>query len=111
MREVHVEHLLGRRVRDASGKVVGRIEELRSDIVDGELVVLEFHLGPAALLERLGVALTLLPFVRLLGSSHEPRSVRWEMMDLDDPHHPRLRGRFEDVTAAISRSDRPSRPS
>lgn len=111
VREVHVEHLLGRKVRDSAGHVVGHIEELRSAIVNGELVVLEFHLGPAAVLERLGVALNQLPLLHFIRSGYAPRSVPWQMMDLDDPHHPRLRGRLEDVTSVISRSGIPSHPS
>lgn len=111
VREVYVEQLLGRTVRDSDGRVVGRIEELRSAIVDGERVVTEFHLGPAALLERLGIMASRLPLLRLLGSSKAPRSVSWESLDLDDPRHPRLRGRVDDATRTISRSGRPSHPS
>jgi sporulation protein YlmC with PRC-barrel domain len=111
VREVYVEQLIGREVRDSDGRVVGRIEELRSAIVDGERVVTEFHIGPAALLERVGIVATQLPLLRLLGSGKPPRSVPWESMDLDDPRHPRLRGAFDDVTTIISRSDRPSHPS
>jgi len=37
--EAHVEHLLGRQVRDIDGRVVGRLEELRVEVVDGEYVV------------------------------------------------------------------------
>ena len=32
-REVHVERLLGRRVRDFNGAVVGRLEELRCETI------------------------------------------------------------------------------
>ena len=79
VREIHVELLLGRKVRDADDRVVGRIEELRSAIVDGERVVTEFHIGPAALLERIGVVASELPLLRLLGSGVAPRSVPWPM--------------------------------
>jgi hypothetical protein len=108
---LHVEQLLGREVRDADDHIVGRIEELRSEIVDGERVVTEFHIGPAALLERLGVVAAELPVLRWLGSGRSPRSVAWNLMDLSDPRHPRLRGRLDDVTKVISRSDIPSHPS
>jgi hypothetical protein len=111
VREVHVEQLLGRRVRDTDGRVVGRIEELRSAIVDGERVVTEFHIGPAALLERIGLVVSELPIFRLFGSGSPPRSAPWQLMDLDDPRHPRLRGRLDDATTTISRSDKPFRPS
>ena len=109
--EVHVERLLGRKVTDADGKVVGRIEEMRSAIVDGERVVTEFHIGPAALLERVGLAFAELPIVGWLASVAESRSVPWYLIDLEDPRHPRLLGRLHDVGKAISRSDIPSHPS
>ena len=109
--EVHVEQLLGRKVVDVDGRVIGRIEEMRSEIVDGERVVTEFHLGPAALLERVGLVVGELPFLRMFAASRSARSVAWNHLDLSDPRHPRLRGRLEDSTTAISRSDRPSHPS
>ena len=109
--EAHVELLLGRKVIDADSRVVGRIEELRSELVDGERVVTEFHLGPHALLERIGAVVAQLPLLGSFGSRGRPRSVAWRLMDLSDPRRPRLRGRLEDSTTVISRSERPSHPS
>jgi len=88
--EIHVEHLLGRRVRDADGRVAGRIEEFKLDVVKGETIVAEYHLGPDALWERLGGAALHLPFVRAL--PFRPRRIRipWQRMDLSDPLRPRL---------------------
>jgi hypothetical protein len=88
---VHVEHLLGRRVRDADGVVVGRLEELCVEIVNGDPVVTEFHVGPAALLERIGAFVHQLPFFALLPWSRRLRRIRWDEIDLTDPRHPRLR--------------------
>jgi len=110
IREVHAEQLLGRKVIDVDGRVVGRIEEMRSEIVDGERVVTEFHLGPTALLERIGAAVGELPLLRFFAPT-PARCVAWNLMDLRDPRHPRLRGRLDESTAPISRSDRPSHPS
>ena len=90
--EVHVEQLLGKRVRDANGVVLGRIEELRVEIVDGESVVTEWHLGSAALWERLGGMALQLPFLRYLSSERKGNRIPWQMMDLSDWRHPRLRG-------------------
>jgi hypothetical protein len=89
--EAHVEHLLGCRVLDIDGDVVGRIEELHVEIVDGELVVLEYHVGPAALLERIAGFATSLPFFGAV--FREPRGlrVRWQDLDLSEPSHPRVR--------------------
>jgi sporulation protein YlmC with PRC-barrel domain len=89
-REVHVERLLGRRVRDFNGVVIGRLEELRCETVDGETVVVEVHVGPAALSERLGGFLFQLPFFRYIRFERWEYRVRWDQLDLADPDHPRL---------------------
>ena len=91
-REVHVEHLLGRRVRDANGAVIGRVEELCVEIVDGDPVVMELHVGPSALLERIGAFVHQLPFVALVPWSRRIHRIRWSEIDLSDPRHPRVRG-------------------
>lgn len=91
--EVHVERLLGRRVRDANGAVVGRIEEVCVEIVDGEPVVAEFHVGSAALLERIGAFVHELPFFSLIPRLPRLRTIRWDEIDLRDPSYPRLRAR------------------
>lgn len=91
-REIHIERLLGRRVRDVNGRVVGRIEELRLAVVNGETIVAEFHLGPNALWERLGGAAIQLPFVRALPFKPRQLRVPWQRMDLSDPLDPRLTG-------------------
>ena len=89
--EVHVERILGRRVRDAEGRVIGRVEELRVDVIDREPVVTEWHLGPQALLERLGGAALRLPFFRRLHRHPKEYRVPWQLMDLSDPDRPRIR--------------------
>jgi hypothetical protein len=92
-REVHLELLLGRRVRDSRGRAAGRIEEVLADREDLECVVREFHLGPHALVERLS-----LPLVRLFrGRSHGLRPVSWDRLDLTDPAHPRLTCTLEEL--------------
>lgn len=89
-REVHVELLLGRRVRDADGRVVGRIEELRADFVDGEHVISQYHIGPAALIERIAGFVVQLPVFEWLPMSKWEYRVPWHALDLSDPEHPRL---------------------
>lgn len=86
--EVHVERLLGRRVRDANGVVIGRIEELCVEIVDGDPVVTEFHVGSAALFERIGSFVHQLPFFSLIPWKPKLHRIRWNEMDLRDPSHP-----------------------
>lgn len=89
--EVHVELLLGRRVHDVDGHGVGRIQELHVEIIDGESVVTEYHLGGAALVERMAGFVRQLPFFRLLPGMRSEYRVRWKDLDLSDPRNPRLR--------------------
>jgi hypothetical protein len=84
-REIHLELLLGKRVRDISGRAAGRIEEVLADRVDLDCIVREFHLGSGALLERLSS-----PILRVLGRRPKGRRVPWDKLDLTDPDHPRL---------------------
>ena len=96
--EAHVEHLLGRRVVDADGRVVGRLEELHAELVDGELVVTEFHIGAGALLERVGEFVTQLPFLRYIPYSRHMYRVAWHQLDLSDTRRPRVRVRKESLS-------------
>lgn len=88
-KEVHLERLIGRKVRDSNGKPIGRIEDVLAERVDLECVVEEYHLGPYALLERLSVRLNRI----FRGRQHEPIPVRWDELDLSDVEHPVRRPR------------------
>ena len=105
--EAHVEHLLGRRVVDAGGQVVGRLEELHAEVVDGELVVTEFHIGAGALLERVGEFVTQLPFLRYIPYSRHMYRVPWQQLDLSDTRHPRVRVRKENLERQPMRRSNP----
>ena len=83
-REIHLERLLGRRVHDNQGRVIGRIEEFRLAVVDGVTIIAEFHLGPDALWERLGGAALHLPFFRALPVRPRRKQIVWRHMDLSD---------------------------
>lgn len=89
-RRLRVEDLLGRRVTAADGRSAGRIEELRVERKGSEHVVLEFLLGPGALLERLDVR-------RLFRPAAPLRVVRWDQLDLSRPDEPRLRCSIEEL--------------
>jgi len=95
--EAHVEHLLGRRVVDVDGNTVGRLEEMHAEMIDGELVVTEFHIGAGALLERIGEFVTQLPFLRYIPYSRHMYRVPWEQFDLSDTLRPKVRVRREDL--------------
>jgi len=84
---VHVELLVGRRVRDANGKVIGRIEEIRARRHGPDYLVEEYHVGPAAWLEKLGISTA-----RMIGfRGRDPKRIPWQQLDLSDPEKPRLR--------------------
>lgn len=89
---IAVEQLLSRKVLDPSGKSAGRIEEIRATPSEDALLVYQYDLGPAALLERLAMGLRGFPLLRKLGlgPEHRGRCVPWDKMDLSDPHHPRI---------------------
>ena len=89
--EAHVERLLGRRVRDERGRVLGRIEEMTVEVIDGEYVVTEFHLGGGALVERVTGFVRQLPFFNLIPAAKEPMRIGWKEMDLSDPDRPAVR--------------------
>ena len=86
-RSVHVELLVGRRVRDANDRVVGRIQAIHVRRRGHHYFVDEYHIGPAALLKTLGISA-----VKLVGlpSWREPLRIPWQKLDLSDPEHPRL---------------------
>jgi hypothetical protein len=81
-----VEDLIGRRVLDRDGRKVGRLEEMRATREGEYYVVSEFHIGPAALIERLAVRHLGLTWP---GRAHGYRA-SWDQLDLSDPHRPRL---------------------
>ena len=94
-REVRLERLLGRKVVDAAGEVIGRLEEVIAEVRvharGSDHVVREFHVGKYAMLERLGAGPLGRELVRLLGVRHEGYAVPWEEMDLSEPERPRVR--------------------
>jgi sporulation protein YlmC with PRC-barrel domain len=98
--EVHVEKLLGKRVRDADGRVIGRLEEFHVEREQGEDVVTEFLIGPAALWQRIGGFVTQLPYFRFIPLRRREYCVSWKLMDLSDPEAPRVRARRGELPEA-----------
>ena len=87
-RQIRVQDLIGRQVTDPNGQKAGRIETMFATWRGENCFIEEYHLGAAALLERLGITAT-----RLIGwpGAREPLRVPWQQLDLSDPEHPRLR--------------------
>lgn len=95
--EVHAERLLGRRVRDVDGVVIGRIEEFLVEWIDGEPAVTEFHVGKAAWLERVGGFMLQLPFLSAVRRTPKEYRLAWRLMDLSDPRYPVVRAAKRDL--------------
>lgn len=93
MIEVHIELLVGKRVRDRDGRVVGRIEEIHARLQGHDYFVAEYHLGRAALMERLGIS-----GARMIGvHASKPTRIPWDKLDLSDPANPRFMGTKEEL--------------
>jgi hypothetical protein len=100
-RELHVELLLGRVVHDAAGERAGRIEEILVEQRGTDFLVVEYHLGSAAALERIMNFAGEMPLLRLLKRFHaKRRKVPWADLDLTDPEHPRVRRRARELEDA-----------
>lgn len=100
--ETKVELLLGRKVRDAEGKNVGRIEEIRVERKDNALLIEAYLIGASALVDRLSAWTLVRPIKGLLKNRHiySLYDVPWQDMDLTDPTHPVLRTAFRDLHPA-----------
>jgi hypothetical protein len=92
-REVRLERVLGRVVRDQAGRPVGRIEEMRVARDGRDWVVTHFLLGPVGWRARLSVRGLRLLGATLRGSRHGAlKRLRGDALDLSDAESPRLRG-------------------
>lgn len=82
---LQLDELVGRKVRAAGNRCIGRIEEFRADYANGHCKITEYVIGEAGLFERLGLGVRL-----LLGRQRDGYLVRWDQLDLSDPERPRL---------------------
>jgi hypothetical protein len=103
--EVAFERLLGRQVRDVDGRPAGRLEEAHARRRGGELLVTEYVLGTAGLVERLSLG----PVLRaLLGPRLYPQAARytldWDELDLSEPDRPRFKGRVAELARRSQRA-------
>jgi hypothetical protein len=95
--ELHVERVIGKKVRDAGGEVVGRIGEFIVENVNGEYVLAEVHIGASAMLERIGGFVTQLPYFALIRLPRWQYRVPWDRFDWTNPDEPRLTVRKADL--------------
>ena len=92
-REVHLEHLIGRRVLARDGRSIGRLQEVAAVQYGAEFVVTEYQVGRYAAFERLSawpIGRAILSFVGATGENGGYR-VKWDKLDLSDPKCPRLK--------------------
>ena len=91
-REIRLEEILGRVVRTAAGRPVGRIEDVRAEPDGEDYVVREVILGELGLRARLFSMTAQLPSLKALGigGRSRTRAVPWEWLDFSDPAHPRF---------------------
>ncbi len=96
--EVQLEQLLGRVVRTAAGRPVGRIEEVRVRPDGDDYVVDEFVIGELGLLAKLSAIVAQLPTLKALGlpGRYRTRAIPWSWLDLSDIERPRFRSAVPD---------------
>lgn len=83
----HLADLIGAPVHDLDGHVLGRIFDVRAEDRDGELEIVEYHVGTAAMLHRVGLSA-----LHLVGVNRfSPRRIPWDQLDVSDPRRPVLR--------------------
>ncbi len=108
-REVHLERLLGCKVFDSEGEMVGRIEEVVARKEGGEWVVEEYWVGRSALLHRLSARGAAHAFLSLFISKEQAPGYRvpWDKLDLSRPERLRLdcaRHELEELTGRKQRT-------
>lgn len=93
---VRLDRLIGRKVRMANNRRLGRLEECRAERRGNSWVVTEWVIGSAGLLERLGFG------VRMILGMRAGRGfvARWDQLDLSDPDRPRLTCEIEELRRA-----------
>lgn len=86
--------VVGRKVRDARGRVVGTLRELRIEVAAPgarDYVVREVELSAPWWVERLVGPQFATILARWTNRKPHRFTVRWEKIDLTDPRKPRLR--------------------
>jgi len=85
-RSLRVDGLIGRMVHTANRRRLGRLEELRAEQRAAGWVVVEYVIGAAGLIERLGLGARLILGIHRTGGY----VARWDQLDLTDPDCLRL---------------------
>jgi len=91
--EIRLDRMLGREVRTANNRRLGRLEEVRAEQRGAEWIVTDYVIGVAGLLERLGLGVRLVLGLERVGGY----VARWDQMDLTDPSRPRISCRVDEL--------------
>ena len=87
---VHLERFVGHQVRDVHGRKIGHLHEVRARREGDELVVIEYLVGRAGMLERFSLAGIGHALLGLLGLGRSSGYVvAWNRMDFSEPGKPR----------------------
>jgi hypothetical protein len=84
-RQIRLDDLKGRVVRDADGRSVGRLFDVRGEEREGEMVIVEYTIAPGGWFARIGFLLRI--FAGRDITSHT-RTASWDQLDVSDPAHP-----------------------
>jgi hypothetical protein len=90
--DLRFEDLIGKTVRNSSGRAIGRIEDAKIEPDGQDYLITHFLMGPLERLPRLRGFLGELPTFRALGMGRERdlRPLPWHWFDLSDPERPTL---------------------
>lgn len=91
-REMRLDRILGRRVLTANNRSLGRVEEFRAEKRDSGYLIMEYVIGAAGLMERLGVGFRL-----LFGRTSAGYVVRWDQLELSETGDLRLNCSVEEL--------------
>jgi sporulation protein YlmC with PRC-barrel domain len=100
---VPLSELLGRTVRDADGRRIGRIEELNAEIAFehgvNDYVVTSFNVGRFASFDMIASGAFVQQLLRRVAraTGYRRYEIPWDWMDLSDPAHPRVLRREADL--------------
>jgi len=107
-RTVSLDDLVGRAVRDADGRRIGRINELEAEIAlergGNEYVVTRFGVGRWGPFDALATGHFVPQLIRRItrATGYVHYDIPWELMDLSDPKHPRVKCAEEELAEAQS---------
>lgn len=81
--ELHLELILGRKVYDSEGRSVGHLEEVIAERQGNELVVTEYLVGRAAMLQRFSIIHLSRTVLSLLGAKENTGyRVAWDKLEV-----------------------------